>query len=138
MAAVGELATSVGSRAASRTLVAPRASPIAKCVRRPAKARPPPAPPRAHGPAEHDVVLAHVHGERFQDPAAVRVTLLRGRAVPLPVSATNHVRHGGPIGRRALQNQAWVCSNRGKLPENCGPVDSSLTRYGGRSTSQRK
>jgi hypothetical protein len=33
MAAVGELATSVGSRAACRTLAAPRASPIAKCVR---------------------------------------------------------------------------------------------------------
>jgi putative transposase len=37
-----------------------------------------PSPPRALGPAERETVLAHLHGERFQDrsPAAVYATLL--------------------------------------------------------------
>ena len=51
MAAVSELATEVGTRAACRALVA----------------------------AERDTVLAHLHGERFQDrsPAAVYVDVAR-------------------------------------------------------------
>ncbi len=66
MAAVTELATAVGTRAACRALFAPRASHYRK--RRvsicPAKARLRPAPPRALGPAERETVLAHLHGER--------------------------------------------------------------------------
>ena len=80
MAAVTELATAVGTRAACRALFAPRASHYRQ--RRasicPAKSRPRSAPPRALGPAERETVLAHLHGERFQDrsPAAVYATLL--------------------------------------------------------------
>jgi putative transposase len=41
-------------------------------------ARPRPAPPGTLGPAERETVLAHLHGEGFQDrsPAAVYATLL--------------------------------------------------------------
>jgi len=80
MAAVTELATEVGTRAACRALFAPRASHYRK--RRasicPAVIRSRPSPPRALGPAERERVLAHLHGERFQDrsPAAVYATLL--------------------------------------------------------------
>ena len=80
MAAVTELATAVGTRAACRALFAPRASHYRQrhasiC---PAKLRPRPAPPRALAPAERETILAHLHGERFQDrsPAAVYATLL--------------------------------------------------------------
>jgi putative transposase len=80
MAAVSELATAVGTRAACRALFAPRASHYRQrhasiC---PAKARPRPSPPRALAAAERETVLAHLHGERFQDrsPAAVYATLL--------------------------------------------------------------
>ncbi|HEX8810556.1 MAG TPA: IS3 family transposase [Terracidiphilus sp.] len=80
MAAVTELATAVGTRAACRALFAPRASyyrdrraasfPAATALR--------PRPARALSPAERETVLAHLHGERFQDrsPAAVYATLL--------------------------------------------------------------
>jgi transposase InsO family protein len=80
MAAVTELATAVGTRAACRALFAPRASHYRQrhasiC---PAKTRPRPAPPRALALAERETILAHLHGERFQDrsPAAVYATLL--------------------------------------------------------------
>jgi hypothetical protein len=80
MAAVSELATAVGTRAACRALFAPRASHYRqrRAALGPAKTRPRPAPPRALGPAERQTVLAHLHGERFQDrsPAAVYATLL--------------------------------------------------------------
>jgi putative transposase len=80
MAAVTELATTVGTRAACRALFAPRASyyrdrraacfPVAIALRS--------RPARALSPAERETVLAHLHGERFQDrsPAAVYATLL--------------------------------------------------------------
>ena len=80
MAAVTELATAVGTRAACRALFAPRASyyrdrraasfPAATALR--------PRPARALCPEERETVLAHLHGERFQDrsPAAVYATLL--------------------------------------------------------------
>ena len=80
MAAVTELATAVGTRAACRALFASRASHYrqrraAICS---AKTNPRPSPPRALAPAERETVLAHLHGERFQDcsPAAVNATLL--------------------------------------------------------------
>jgi putative transposase len=80
MAAVTELATAVGTRAACRALFAPRASyyrdrraasfPAATALR--------PRPARALCPEERETVLAHLHGERFQDrsPASVYATLL--------------------------------------------------------------
>jgi hypothetical protein len=80
MAAVTELATAVGTRAACRALFAPRASHYRqrRAVICPAKNNPRPSPPRALAPAERETVLAHLHGERFQDrsPAAVYATLL--------------------------------------------------------------
>src|ERR1022692_1703569 len=80
MAAVIELAAAVGTRAACRALFAPRASHYRqrRASISPAKARPRPSPPRALAPAERETVLAHLHGERFQDrsPAAVYATLL--------------------------------------------------------------
>jgi putative transposase len=80
MAAVTELATAVGTRAACRALFAPRAShyrnrraPLCLAI---TGSRP--ASPRALAAAERQTVLAHLHGERFQDrsPAAVYATLL--------------------------------------------------------------
>jgi len=80
MAAVTELATDVGTRAACRALFAPRASyyrdrraasfTAATALR--------PRPARALSPEERKTVLDHLHGERFQDrsPAAVYATLL--------------------------------------------------------------
>jgi putative transposase len=80
MAAVTELATEVGTRAACRALFAPRASHYRhqRASLCPAITRPRPASPRALVAAERDTVLAHLHGERFQDrsPAAVYATLL--------------------------------------------------------------
>ena len=80
MAAVTELATAVGTRAACRALFVPRASHYRKrrasnCS---AMTRTRPSPPRALAPAERETVLAHLHAERFQDrsPAAVYATLL--------------------------------------------------------------
>src|SRR5712691_198585 len=80
MAAVTELATDVGTRAACRALFAPRASYYrdrrAACF--PAATALRPRPARALSPVERETVLAHLHGERFQDcsPAAVYATLL--------------------------------------------------------------
>ena len=82
MAAVTKLATDVGTRAACRALFAPRASYYRErhAASSPAGtlARPRPSPARALRPAERATVLAHLHGERFQDrsPAAVYATLL--------------------------------------------------------------
>jgi len=81
MAAVTELATDVGTRAACRALFAPRASYYRE---RHAASSPGTLPrprhwsARALRPAERATVLAHLHGERFQDrsPAAVYATLL--------------------------------------------------------------
>src|SRR5712691_1125255 len=80
MAAVTELATDVGTRAACRALFAPRASYYrdrrAACFPAATALRPRPARPLS--PVERETVLAHLHGERFQDcsPAAVYATLL--------------------------------------------------------------
>jgi len=67
MAAVTELATDVGTRAASRALFAPRASyyrdrratsfTAATALR--------PRPARALSPEERKTVLDHLHGDRF-------------------------------------------------------------------------
>src|ERR1700675_3468161 len=81
MAAVTELATDVGTRAACRALFAPRASYYRE---RHAASSPGTLPrprhwsARALRPAERATVLAHLHGERFQDrsPAAVYAILL--------------------------------------------------------------
>ncbi len=80
MAAVTELASDVGTRAACRALFASRASYYrdrrAACF--PAAIALRPRPARALSPTERETVLAHLHGERFQDrsPAAVYATLL--------------------------------------------------------------
>ena len=80
MAAVTELATDVGTRAACRALFAPRASYYRdrRAASFPAAIALRPRPARALSPAERETVLAHLHGERFQDrsPAAVYATLL--------------------------------------------------------------
>jgi len=80
MAAVTQLATEVGTRAACRALFAPRASHYRnkRALRCPAVTRSRLASPRALAAAERQTVLAHLHGERFQDrsPAAVYATLL--------------------------------------------------------------
>ena len=80
MAAVTELATDVGTRAACRALFAPRASYYRdrRAVCFPAATAWRARPARALSPAERETVLAHLHGERFQDrsPAAVYATLL--------------------------------------------------------------
>ena len=81
MAAVTELATDVGTRAACRALFAPRASYYRErhAASSPATlARPRHSSARALRPAERATVLAHLHGERFQDrsPTAVYATLL--------------------------------------------------------------
>jgi len=80
MAAVTELATAVGTRAACRALFAPRASYYRqrRSSIRPEVYKLRPSPARALSPAECETVLTHLHGERFQDrsPAAVYATLL--------------------------------------------------------------
>jgi len=80
MAAVTELATDVGTRAACRALFAPRASYYRerRAAGSPSVVASRPLPARALRPAERETVLAHLHGERFQDrsPAAVYATLL--------------------------------------------------------------
>ena len=80
MAAISELASTVGTSAACRALAMPRAS----YYRQRRSSIPPevrklrPSPARALSPAECETVLTHLHGERFQDrsPAAVYATLL--------------------------------------------------------------
>ena len=80
MDTVSELASDVGTSAACQALGMPRASYYRE--RRasvcPAVTTSRPSPARALGLAERATVLAHLHGERFQDrsPAAVYATLL--------------------------------------------------------------
>jgi putative transposase len=80
MAAIQQLATEVGTRAACQALCVPRASYYRnrRASFSPAPATPRPLPVRALRPAEREAVLAHLHAERFQDrsPAAVYATLL--------------------------------------------------------------
>ena len=80
MVAVTELATEVGTRAACHALCVPRGSYYRdrRTASAPTPTTPRPLPVRALGPAERTAVLAHLHGERFQDrsPAAVYATLL--------------------------------------------------------------
>ena len=79
MTAVTELATDVGTRAACRALFVLRASYYRdrRAASFPAAIALRPRPARALSPTEHETVLAHLHGERFQDrsPAAVYATL---------------------------------------------------------------
>ena len=80
MAAVAELANSVGTSAACQALSMPRAS-YYRDVRKtasPAVSVSRPSPARALRPAEREAVLSRLHEERFQDrsPAAVYATLL--------------------------------------------------------------
>ena len=80
MAAVSELASDVGTSAACQALCMPRASYYRdrRKTSSPAVTASRPSPARALQPAERETVLAHLHGERFQDrsPAAVYATLL--------------------------------------------------------------
>jgi putative transposase len=80
MAAVRELASDVGTRAACRALCMPRASYYRdrRWIFAPKQTVTRPSPARALRPAEREMVLAQLHGERFQDrsPAAVYATLL--------------------------------------------------------------
>jgi len=77
MAAVNQLAPDVGIQAACDALGVVRSSFYRQQHPAPV-AEPRPAPPRALSGAERETVLAHLHGERFQDrsPAAVQATLL--------------------------------------------------------------
>jgi len=80
MAAVTELATAVGTRAALPCAICAARFSLSQqaCAALPAITRSRPASPRALAAAERQIVLAHLHGERFQDrsPAAVYATLL--------------------------------------------------------------
>ena len=80
MAAVRKLAADVGTRPACEALGIPRASYYRdrRAISLPVVAALRPSPVRALGPEEREKVLAHLHGERFQDrsPAAVYATLL--------------------------------------------------------------
>src|SRR5205823_6946601 len=78
MAAVSELASDVGASAACQALNMPRASYYRRRVFAPKQTVLRSSPARALGPAEREMVLAQLHGERFQDrsPAAVYATLL--------------------------------------------------------------
>ena len=81
MAAVTKLANDVGTSAACQALRMPRASYYRdrrKTSSPAVTASSRPSPARALHPAERETVLAHLHGERFQDrsPAAVYATLL--------------------------------------------------------------
>ena len=80
MAAVTQLAADVGTRPACQALGVPRASYYRdrRAASFPATAALRPSPARALGAVERETVLAHLHGERFQDrsPAAVYATLL--------------------------------------------------------------
>ena len=78
MAAVRKLASDVGTSAACQALNMPRASYYRRQVFAPQQTIMRSSPARALGPAEREMVLAQLHGERFQDrsPAAVYATLL--------------------------------------------------------------
>ena len=80
MAAVTELATEVGTRAACHALFVPRGSYYRdrRSASSPVRTAPRPRPVRALAAAERETILAYLHQERFQDrsPAAVYATLL--------------------------------------------------------------
>jgi putative transposase len=80
MAAVTELATAVGTRAACLALWVPRGSYYRDRRSAPSRIRTAPRPSsvRALAAAERETILAYLHHERFQDrsPAAVYATLL--------------------------------------------------------------
>ena len=82
ISAVPQLAVHVGASAACQALPLPRASYYRDrreaCFPTVTPTRSGPLPARALGPQEREKVLAHLHGERFQDrsPAAVYATLL--------------------------------------------------------------
>jgi len=78
MAAVSKLASDVGTSAACQALHMPRASYYRRQVFAPKQTIMRSSPARALRPAEREMVLAQLHGERFQDrsPAAVYATLL--------------------------------------------------------------
>ena len=80
MTVVTGLAVDVGTSAACHALCMPRASYYRgrRKASSPAVLASRPSPARALHPAERETVLAHLHGERFQDrsPAAVYATLL--------------------------------------------------------------
>jgi len=80
MAAVTELATAVGTRAACLALWVPRGSYYRDRRSGPSRIRtvPRPSSVRALAAAERETILAYLHHERFQDrsPAAVYATLL--------------------------------------------------------------
>jgi putative transposase len=80
MAAVTELATAVGTRAACLALWVPRGSYYRDRRSGPSRIRTAPRPSsvRALAAAERETILAYLHHERFQDrsPAAVYATLL--------------------------------------------------------------
>ncbi len=78
MAAVSKLASDVGTSATCQALNMPRASYYRRQVFASKQTIMRPSPARALRPAEREMVLAPLHGERFQDrsPAAVYATLL--------------------------------------------------------------
>ena len=78
MAAVSKLASDVGTSAACQALNMPRASYYRRRAFAPKQTIMRSSPARALRPAEREMVLAQLHGERFQDrsPAAVYATLL--------------------------------------------------------------
>jgi putative transposase len=78
MAAVSKLASDVGTSAACQALNMPRASYYRRRVFASKQAIMRSSPARALRPGEREMVLAQLHGERFQDrsPAAVYATLL--------------------------------------------------------------
>ena len=80
MSAALELGESVGQAVACRALGVPRAT-LYRHMRPAAPKRARPTPERALSTAERQVVLAHLHSERFRDkaPAEVYATLLDGQ-----------------------------------------------------------
>ena len=77
MSAAVELGESVGQAVACRALGVPRAT-LYRHMQPAAAQRPRPTPERALDAAERQVVLDHLHSERFRDkaPAEVYATLL--------------------------------------------------------------
>ena len=110
MAAVSELASDVGTSAACQALDMPRASYYRRRVFAPKQTIMRSSPARALRPAEREMVLAQLHGERFQDrsPAAVYATLLDewrftthrgGRSKPI---GKDHLPNGPAIHREQV------------------------------------
>ena len=112
MAAVRGLASDVGTSAACQALNMPRASYYRdrRWFFAPKQTVTRPSPARALRPAEREMVLARLHGERFQDrsPAAVYATLLDewrftthrgGRSKPI---GKDHLPNGPAIHREQV------------------------------------